>query len=48
MIFSDWNPGQPEGGLSQNCLVMYKPTAWHWHDGDCAYKRFGYICEKSL
>ena len=49
MAFSNWQTGQPDGG-SQNCMVMYKLSAWRWHDTPCtiAGQQYGYICEISF
>ena len=44
MDYSEWDRGQPEGGLSQNCLILAKHAGWTWHDAPCSWKH-GYICE---
>ena len=45
--YSNWNPGEPEGGTGQNCLIIHKPSMWKWHDAGCNSK-YGYICELTL
>ena len=47
MLYSNWHPGQPNGGTSQNCMVLWKLTQFDWHDVPSTH-RSGYICEMSM
>ncbi|XP_013404168.1 C-type lectin domain family 4 member D-like isoform X1 [Lingula anatina] len=39
-----FNPGHQNGGTGQNCLLLYAPRKYLWHDAPCSYKAHS-ICE---
>ncbi|XP_067684588.1 perlucin-like protein [Haliotis asinina] len=42
---TDWAPGQPDSKTSENCLLLYKPSGFKWHDASCSGK-YDYVCER--
>jgi len=49
IIFTNWTPGQPDGGSSQNCVIYdsREELKSKWHDASCSHN-FRFICEKPL
>ena len=38
--YSNWAPGQPRtepGNKDEDCLFLYGPANYTWHDGPCSY-----------
>ncbi|OWF35693.1 Perlucin-like protein [Mizuhopecten yessoensis] len=33
--FTDWYPGDPDGALGQNCLVLWGKANFEWIDASC-------------
>lgn len=44
---NDFNPGEPGGHLSQNCVALWKDHHGKWADHYCAEKEY-YICEEII
>ncbi|XP_061178334.1 aggrecan core protein-like [Saccostrea echinata] len=43
IVFEKWNPGDPSGGTTENCVL--KVYLGNWQDYPCSME-FPYICEK--
>ena len=35
LTYSNWRPGQPNGGYQENCLFMYHEDSRPWADASC-------------
>ncbi len=35
VVFSSWEPGQPNGGEDWNCIILWKEHNWFWGDYSC-------------
>ncbi|XP_046569538.1 perlucin-like protein [Haliotis rubra] len=42
---TDWASGQPDSTTSENCLLLFQPSSFKWHDATCTGK-YDYICER--
>ena len=46
MQFTDWLPGEPNGGLREGCLMLVSGSNnYHWNDANC-HSQQSFICEK--
>ena len=43
--FNGWGPGEPNGGIRENCIHMYSIKKYKWNDVSCSNK-YAYLCEK--
>ena len=50
IIFTNWHPGQFQGGNGENCVVYDSREAHktEWHDVPCSTRNDRFICEKPL
>ena len=44
VVFAPWAAGQPDGGLSENCVYAAPKSKYLWDDIDCD-KEIEFICE---
>lgn len=46
VVFSDWNPGQPDnyGTAGEDCMELQGAMNYHWNDLPCS-ARHRFICE---
>ena len=42
--FPNWNPGEPNGDGSENCIHIRSEPAGKWNDQSCN-RAYPYICE---
>nr|XP_022293350.1 perlucin-like [Crassostrea virginica] len=48
MQFTDWLPGEPNGGLREGCLMLVSGSNnYHWNDANC-HSQQSFICEKEV
>ena len=48
--YTNWNSGQPSGGIIENCVVLWNEGHFGWEDVDCVinFTHFNIhaLCEK--
>ena len=45
--FSNWGPNNPDRLNSADCVILYQPSDYKWHDTSCTNDN-SYICEIEL
>jgi cysteine-rich repeat protein len=43
-VFEAWGPNEPDGGASQNCVLLWRDRNWIFNDFDCGIPS-SYVCE---
>ncbi|XP_062598632.1 perlucin-like [Saccostrea cucullata] len=46
LIFTDWNPGQPDDANGEDCMELRGAFHYHWNDLPCTVPHH-FICESS-
>jgi len=44
VTYSDWYVSNPDGGTSQNCLMVYRSSSWQWLDTPCTWTTYA-VCK---
>ncbi|CAH1799432.1 unnamed protein product, partial [Owenia fusiformis] len=44
--FFNWNAGEPNNDINEECVAMNYQTNFYWYDIGCSDYLFGYICER--